>query len=881
MSDSLRDQLQTSLGAAYIIERELDGGGMSRVFVAEETRFHRRVVIKVLSPELAAGLSAERFEREIALAAGLQQANVVPVITAGEVGGLPWYTMPYVDGESLRARLAGDSSAPIPTGEAVHVLRDVAKALAYAHARGIVHRDIKPENVLLSGGTAVVTDFGIAKALAASKTHAPGGTLTSIGMSLGTPAYMAPEQVVGDDVDHRADVYAWGVMAYEMLAGRHPFAGKTGAQQLIAAHIAEIPAPLDARRLGVPDALACLVMRCLEKQAVQRPASATELLASLDDVRTGEQNAVLRGSPRTRLVAAVAVGLVILGGAAALVARVRTDRPADAPTIAVLPFENHGPAEHALFAEGLTDAVTGKLVGVSGLTVIERGSVTAYRATTKTHSEIGAELGVAYLLKGVVRWAQDGAGQWRAQVTPTLVRTRDGVAQWAGDPVIVTPTDPFTAQAEIAARVVSAIGVTIGARERASLAKAPTKNAEAYELYVRARTLFRDPARRVAGSADMVEAARLLERATQIDPSFAVAFALLARVEYELTVTDPTATRRYESALRSALALDPELAEAHFARAEYLWFRVSRFTESAAAFARASTLKPGDAEFLSQYAAVQVVTGETSGGFADFERTIVLDPRDPTANSRVAFFCWHFRRFDDAARHAERMLAIARDDWAGHGFLVQIALARGDTAAARIALTNAERGTGHGNANAGLFWMLPLSLTGSRDPSAGGIQIPALTAGTDSLLHYTVLGAWARETGQRDRARPWFDSALAVARAPRYALASRRIHMSGLAGLQAIALAGTGRVAEARRAIAIADSIERTTALPNEPNIAAAQDYLAYALLLLGDRDAAIAKLERLLALPSGRTPAMLRTMWPYASLRGDARFQRLAEAGR
>src|SRR5512146_406472 len=220
----LRDQLQATLGGAYTLERELGGGGMSRVFVADEARFKRKVVVKVLSPELFEGISAERFEREIQLAASLQQANIVPVLSAGDAGGMPYYTMPFVDGESLRARLA---RGPLSIAESVSILRDVARALAYAHERGIVHRDIKPDNVLLSRGTAVVTDFGIAKAIVASQTHSGAPTLTMTGVAIGTPAYMAPEQAAGDpDTDHRADIYSFGCLAYELLAGRPPFVAK-------------------------------------------------------------------------------------------------------------------------------------------------------------------------------------------------------------------------------------------------------------------------------------------------------------------------------------------------------------------------------------------------------------------------------------------------------------------------------------------------------------------------------------------------------------------------------------------------------------------------------------------------------------------------------
>ncbi|HEY7861163.1 MAG TPA: protein kinase, partial [Gemmatimonadaceae bacterium] len=280
MSD-LTERLQAVLGDSYRIERELGGGGMSHVFLAREAALGRSVVIKVLPPEMAAGVNIERFRREIQLVASLQHPHIVPVLSTGQSGDLFYYTMPLVEGESLRAKLAREGELPV--GDAIRILRDVVDALAYAHARGVVHRDIKPDNVLISGQHALVTDFGVAKAVSAASTSS---TLTSLGVALGTPAYMAPEQAAADpNVDHRADLYAVGAMAYEMLCGRPPFSGMS-PQQVLAAHVTLPPAQLSTQRASVPPALNTLVMRCLEKKPADRVQSAAEMLTQLQAMAT-------------------------------------------------------------------------------------------------------------------------------------------------------------------------------------------------------------------------------------------------------------------------------------------------------------------------------------------------------------------------------------------------------------------------------------------------------------------------------------------------------------------------------------------------------------------------------------------------------------------
>ena len=386
MGSSLRDQLQATLGPNYRLDRELGGGGMSRVFVAEDVTLGRQVVVKVLSPELAAGLSSERFRREIHVAAQLQHPHIVPVLAAGEVGDLPYYTMPYVAGQSLRARLDGGHGLPI--SETVAVLRDVAKALAYAHSHGVVHRDIKPDNVLISGGSAAVTDFGIAKAISMSRTGggAPGTDtrLTVVGTSLGTPAYMAPEQAAGDpNADHRGDIYAFGAMAYELLTGHPPFHGRP-PHQLFTAHMTEAPRPVAELRPEVPPSVAALVMRCLEKNPDDRPQTSTEVVAALES-GTGSNPEWVATRPRTSatavhdgagsrravgIVAAALAVLIVLG----FVARGMMNRPAAAndAVIAVMPFRVvSGESNLAYLREGMLDLLAVKLTGAGGLRATE------------------------------------------------------------------------------------------------------------------------------------------------------------------------------------------------------------------------------------------------------------------------------------------------------------------------------------------------------------------------------------------------------------------------------------------------------------------------------------------------------------------------------
>jgi len=297
VSTDFATRLQAALGTAYAVERELGGGGMSRVYLARETALGREVVLKVLPPELTSSVNLDRFRREIQYAAQLQHPHIVPLLNAGESDELLWYTMPFIAGESLRAVL--DRRGALPTPEVLQVLHDVAGALGSAHRLGLVHRDIKPENILLQGGHALVTDFGVAKAINASL---PGNAATAVGVAVGTPAYMAPEQVAGDPSgDHRIDLYALGLLAYELLTGKAPFAGDS-PHQTMAAHLTRQPTPPDAMRANLPPGLSTLVMRCLQKDPDHRYPDAAALIQDLRRISEGEGRRIapLPGAPVVR-----------------------------------------------------------------------------------------------------------------------------------------------------------------------------------------------------------------------------------------------------------------------------------------------------------------------------------------------------------------------------------------------------------------------------------------------------------------------------------------------------------------------------------------------------------------------------------------------------
>jgi eukaryotic-like serine/threonine-protein kinase len=591
MSD-LRDRLQHALGATYVVERELGGGGMSRVFLAEDVRLGRHVVVKLLSPDLSAGVSTERFEREIRLAARLQHPHIVPLLSAGDVDGLPYYTMPYVAGASLRERL---QAGPLSLHDAQSVLRDVARALAYAHRQGIVHRDIKPENVLLSEGAAMVADFGVARAIRAASTLAGATSITQVGTQVGTPAYMAPEQAAGDpDVDFRADLYAFGVMAYELLAGQHPFAERRTAHALILAHMTEEPKALTTQATHVTPSITRIVMRCLGKDPADRPESASAIVAALDG-----------GSD-----------------APASTPAARTTAPnATVATIAVLPFANmSGDPDNEYFSDGITDDLIVALTPLKGLKVAARTSSFAFKGKPAELSAIGGALGVHNVLQGSVRRAGN-----RVRVTVQLMSAHEGTQLWS-ERYDRDLDDIFAIQDEIVRGIVDQLKVTLGLeRLSVALVQPPTDDLEAYQLYLRGReaAFLRSP-------SSLRRAIEYFRQALARDANYARAYLGLAEAYIGLGVYQyiPTIEAADEAirALNSAERVRSDLAMLHVLWGQLKLYLRADWHEAGPHLERARAIDPNEPLVYAYSAFLNGMLGNLEASRSAAARAVALDP---------------------------------------------------------------------------------------------------------------------------------------------------------------------------------------------------------------------------------------------------------------
>jgi len=691
--------LSAALTREYDIERELGRGGTARVYLARDRRHAREVAIKVLDPALGAAMSAGRFLREIRLAAGFTHPHILPLHDSGEAAGLLYYVMPYVDGESLRERLAREGALPIDA--VTRLMREVTSALAYAHRRNVVHRDIKPANILFEESHAVVADFGIARALRQARESNDGeegdqlasGPLTATGVSLGTPAYMAPEQALGDgEVDHRSDLYSLGVVAYQALAGRHPFAGRSRIE-MVTAHLSQQPEPLGSLRSDIPAALGELVMRLLAKNPSDRPQSAEEVLRALDGAAaspapsSASPNALrdvpspapsmastpttdggIVGRKQRPVWAAIAAVAVVLGvgsykalhghvpsaitiPGATTGSRARaTVSPAAIKTVAVLPFESlGGAAGDDYFGDGLTDELAHALARLPGMRVAGRSSSRAFKGKDLPAQEIGRALDVSAIVGGSVRRAGD-----RLRVSAQLVSTADGTVMW--DSVYETKSgDVFAVQDDFTRSIVAALTPQLGGRATDQPAKSArgTADQEAYDLYLKGRYYWIQ-----RGSANLSRSIGYFQQAIARDPKFARAHAGLALAYSLMPIYLPDAADSAAELTRvtaeHAVSLDSSVADGQLALG--LAFEMQlQFRAALAHYRKAIALEPSNVTAHHWFGFSLLSFGHTDEALTELRRAATLDPMSPSPASAVSTALLFARRFPEsitAARHA-------------------------------------------------------------------------------------------------------------------------------------------------------------------------------------------------------------------------------------
>jgi serine/threonine-protein kinase len=652
--------LQTALSGQYRIERELGRGGMAVVFLAHDLRHDRPVALKVLRRELAQAMGAERFLREIRLCARLQHPHILGIHDSGDAGGLLWFTMPYVEGETLRSRLSREKQLSL--NDALRITGEVADALAYAHQHGVIHRDIKPENILLSSNHALVADFGIARALQRGLADAGAGgseeeRLTETGMSLGTPHYMSPEQAAGErELDERTDVYSLGAVLYETLAGEPPFTGPN-PQAILAKRLSE-SAPHVRTTREVPIAVDRAISRALARAPSDRFASAEQFAAALRSAPFDAATptvAVAKSRPRRSWpsIAALVGVLLIAFGAGYFVLKRQRSGSTSAASAAVLPFTDLSPGkDQEYFSDGLTEELITSLSRIEGLRVAARTSSFQFKGRNADVREVGRKLDVGAVLEGSVRRAGD-----QLRVTAQLSSAKDGYQLWS-DSYDRKMADVFRVQEEISRAIVSALRVKLGAKPDSALAEKPTANLQAYDLYLKGRFAWNQRT-----GASLKEAVRYLEQAVARDSSFSRAWAALAD-SYILVVPyaglspteywpkakaaglralqlDSTSAEAYtslaygsmlydwnwrmaEDNFGKAIAANPNYATAHHWYADFLAGR-GRLKESAEQMARAHDLDPLSRVISSELAWTHFLRHETKAAEDQVRRTLELD----------------------------------------------------------------------------------------------------------------------------------------------------------------------------------------------------------------------------------------------------------------
>ncbi|HKU62120.1 MAG TPA: protein kinase [Gemmatimonadales bacterium] len=883
------DRLAAELADDYLIEEELGRGASATVFLAQDLRHGRRVALKVLHSALGAALGVERFQREIRTQARLQHPHILPLFDSGSAAGRLFYSMPYVEAGSLRDRLR--RAGPLEMGPAVHLAIQVASALAYAHAAGVIHRDLKPENIMLSPtGEAILADFGIAYALEESGGELgpdsdPAGRLTETGVTVGTPTYMSPEQAAGDEIlTGASDQYALAAVVYEALAGRPPFTGPN-ARAILARKLTTAPPPLRSVRADVPAAVEQVLLRALARQPADRYESMDAFSRALGE--TGVTSAVTpagvrslapgrsRAPERRAVAAAVLVVLAAVAGWWTLARRGAASDPIADPTtpvLAILPFKNLGPPADQYFADGLTEELTSRLASLSGLRVISRTSAEQYRDSPKSLRQIGRELGAGYVLEGSVRWERSTGRPDQVRVTPQLIAVTDDSHLWA-ESIDEEVTEVFRVQSRIAERVTSALDVALRGSDRPPAA-AGTSSRDAYDFYVRGGEYLARSYTRL----NIEAAVDLYRKSIGLDSGFAAGWARLSQGHaalygfyYERTAVRLDSAR---AALDRARRLAPGLPETHLAQAYYLAWGARDYDRALAELEAARRQDPGNPDVLGAMGQVERRRGEWGHAVDLFEEALRIDPRSAVRARDLGETYLAIRRYPEAERSLDRAIQLApdwADPYASKAMLYLIW--RGDREASRAAVTLALTRVSPGRLALALLGPDAISAAPLTADTAFATAVAAIGPGSfegDTARYHLLAAEVAGRRGNSAGSRAHGDSARALL-AGQVAAAPDDPTLLSRYGI-ALALAGRGEeaVRTGRRAVELLPSARDAQSAPS------ARVHLARIYVLLGQPAPALELLAPLVTVPSWVSPAELRSDPTWAPLRAHPLFGQL-----
>jgi len=845
----------------YRIVEEIGAGGMGEVYLAEDTQLDRRVALKFLSAHLCRDEECRaRFKREAQAAAKLNHPNIMTVYDVGDYQGRPFFAMEYVEGQALKEFIReGDVS----TDFAIDVTLQICEGLSKAHRAGVIHRDIKPSNIVIdTERRARLVDFGLASVKG-------GEGLTRVGSTMGTVGYMSPEQVKGKDVDKRTDLFAVGVVLYEMITGKKPFEGKSDAATMDAI-LNTHPDPMARYKSDIPDGLQRIVDKLLEKDSAYRYQDTEGVIADLK--KFCDTHIAIAAKPVdwwNRYIVVGAVLILLIVAAYWLSTKFGIIKPgpksSERKMLVVLPFQNLGSADDEYFADGITDEITSRLGVIKGLGVISRTSAMQYKNTTKGLPQIAKELAVDYVLEGTIRWDKVGDTDL-VRITPQLIKASDNTHVWAGN--YERPLKGvFAVQADIATRIADTLGITLLEPERKSLEAKPTDNLEAYNIYLRAKTQWDN-------TSAALKTIPMIERAIALDSNFCEAYSFMARLCGYAYINNFPGRKEWAEKAKTAAERAYYLAkgrpEGYLALGSYYYFIDRDYDRALELYHKALEGQPNNSDLLAAIGYVQRRQGKWAEAAVNLQKAFDLDPGSAVVAdglARSTLLMMH--RLEDAERVVDRALELAPGNEVLLPTKALIRWYRGDSSGVQAAINKLEQAADRPT----FAYYAEIADISTRNFASALKRRPSLAVShpyNDSTSYYLRKGEIYSYLNNHDASRSYYDSARMLCEGQVKAEpdnADARITL-------AQAYAGLGRkqdaIREGKKAIELLPITEDALSGAN------ILGDMAMIYVMVGEYDQAIDQLERLLSIPSYIEVEELRQHPRWDPLHNHPRFKAL-----